>query len=85
MNMESGGASKISSTFQVAEVSRPLMSVSKICDQDMTCVFDKREARVLSADGTLVASFQRDGGLYTCQMKLKAPSAIPDGFVRREP
>ena len=28
------------SAFQVAEINRPLMSVSKICDAGLTCVFN---------------------------------------------
>ena len=63
----------MSSVFQVAEITRPLMSVSRICDQDMTCVFDKTQAKVLDASGNVVARFDRDGGLYTCTMRLRKP------------
>ena len=35
------------SCFQVAEITRPLMSVSRICDQDLTCIFDKKEANIV--------------------------------------
>ena len=63
----------MSSVFQVAEITRPLMSVSRICGQDMRCVFEKTHARVDDAQGKTVARFERDGGLYTCTMKLRKP------------
>ena len=34
----------MSSVFQVAEITRPLMSVSRICDQDMVRIVDKDHA-----------------------------------------
>jgi hypothetical protein len=49
------------------------MSVSRICDQDMVCIFEKDHARVLDPDGNVVARFERDGGLYTCTMRLRRP------------
>ena len=63
----------MSSIFQVAEITRPLMSVSKICDQDMICIFEKSHARIVDGSGNVVARFERDGGLYTCTMKLRKP------------
>ena len=36
----------VSSVFQVSEITRPLMSVSRICDQAMICIFEKTHARV---------------------------------------
>ena len=62
-----------SSVFQIAEITRPLMSVSRICDQDMVCIFEKDHARVVDPKGNVVARFERDGGLYTCTMKLRKP------------
>ena len=51
------------------------MSVSKICDQDLVCIFEKDHARVINPaqSNRTVAKFMRDGGLYTCTMKLRAP------------
>ena len=74
------------SIFQVAEITRPLMSVSRICDQDMVCIFAKDHARVENAEGKTVARFERDGGLYTCTMRLKRPSTTSNGqgFTRPE-
>ena len=61
----------MSSVFQVAEITRPLMSVSRICDQDMACIFEKTHARVVDSDGNVVARFDCDGGLYTCTLRLQ--------------
>ena len=78
----------MSSVFQIAEITRPLMSVSRICDQDLVCIFEKTHARITDKDGKLVARFERDGGLYTCTMKLRRPELpnnnSPAGFVRQE-
>ena len=66
----------MSSIFQVAEITRPLMSVSRICDQDMVCIFEKTHARIVTKQGETVARFERDGGLYTCTMRLKKPEPV---------
>ena len=63
----------IKSTFQVAEIARPLMSVSRICDLGMRCIFDKLKADIIDSKGDIVWSFVRDGGLYVAKMKLKKP------------
>ena len=49
----------------------------------MMCIFEKTHARVVDGNGTTVARFERDGGLYTCTMRLRRPEARnkPD-FVR---
>ena len=68
------GSSSVSSIFQVAKVTRPLMSVGHICDQGLNVVFDKLHAIVRNQEGTEVCRFTRgDSGLYTAKMKLKMP------------
>ena len=39
----------------------------------MTAVFNKHKAVVRDKDGKVVCVFKRQGGLYVCRMKLKAP------------
>ena len=68
---DNDGVNAIRSTFQVARVTRPLMSVSKICDADMTCEFNKVRAVVRDKNGKVVCVFHRRGGLYVAKMKLK--------------
>ena len=68
-----GSVNPVQSIFQVAEVSRPLMSVSKICDQGYSCLFTKDSAQILDANQRKVCEFGRSNGLYVANMKLKSP------------
>ena len=43
LNMEADGV-PLQSVFQVAEITRPLMSVGRVCDQGLTAKFDKEKA-----------------------------------------
>ena len=73
-----GGEDMIKSTFQVAKVTRPLMSVGKITDAGMTIEFDRQQATVKSAHGKTVCSFVRSqGGLYVAKMRLTRLSSTP--------
>ena len=76
-----GSLQPLQSTFQSAKVTRPLMSVSQICDHGFTCVFDKERATVMDSDMNPKFVCERRGGLYMAPMKLKAPSPFP----RQEP
>ena len=60
-------------TFQVAKVTKPLLSVSKICDAGFTVKFSKEMAVVLDAKGKEVCRFLRKGGLYVATMQLRNP------------
>ena len=83
LNLESDGGEnrKIKSTFQVAEVTRPLMSVSRVCDQGLTRNLTDTHAFVRDKAGNTVVKFERRGGLYIARMKLKPP----EGFVGQVP
>ena len=71
----------LTSCFQIAKVTRPLMSVGRICDNGMDVTFSKTQAIVKDADGSQVCVFERKpGGLYTCKFRLKNP--LP-GFTRQ--
>ena len=62
-----------------------MISVSRMCDQDMVCISEKDHARVVDEDGIVVARFNRDGGLYACTMILQRPEARNDpDFVQHE-
>jgi hypothetical protein len=67
MRQEAGSNSKLGSTFQVAEISRPLFSVSKVCDTGATAKFDAQQAVIRSKDGRVLARFKRQGGLYVAE------------------
>ena len=53
--------------FQVADVSRPLYSVSRLCDHGCSVTFDANEGRV-TKKGQLLARFKRSGGLYVADL-----------------
>ena len=79
LNMESSTASgvmKLQSCFQIAEVTRPLMSVSRVCDQGFKWRFNETEARVLDKSGDTLVTFQRSVGLYISKMRLKPPEGL---------
>ena len=63
------------------------MSVSRICDQDLICTFDKKEARIQDENGATICTFERRGGLYVTTMKLKQPDRGKDEvpFGRQHP
>ena len=78
LQLESGGedmpVNALTSTFQIAKVTRPRMSVSKVCDSGMTATFDREKAVVRDNQGKIVCVFRRVGGLYVCKMRLKPAS-----------
>jgi len=81
----------IGSTFQIANVVRPLHSVSKICDEKHDMLFTATGATVVPA-GTLSkflaslkgsVTYQRKGGLYVTKVKVKAPgTSATSSFIR---
>ena len=71
----------MAATFQVAKVSRALMSVGRLCDAGMDVLFKKDRVDVLATDGSVVLSFERkSGGLYVARLKFKKPAP---GFGRQ--
>ena len=73
-----GQAGELHSCFQVAKVTRPLLSVTKMtASGELNVLCKKDEALVLNKQGKVVARFGRNGGLYTCMMKVKNPRFQP--------
>ena len=68
-----GGRVPVVTDFQVAQISMPLMSVSRVCAQGHTCTFTKDGATVKNARDQVVAQFKQSGGLYVQTMTLKSP------------
>ena len=62
------------STFQAAKVSRPLMSVSKICRNGYKCTFDDAQALIIDEKGQTVCRFVERNGIYLATVKLKSPT-----------
>ena len=68
---------QIKSVFQIAAVTRPLMSVGKICDEGHTVTFSNVMAVVKSKEGEELCRFHRkDGGLYVASLKLRNPAGF---------
>jgi hypothetical protein len=75
------GEKELKSIFQIAAVTRPLMSVGKICDEGHKIAFDNAKAVITNAEGAEVCRFERlQGGLYVAKLKLRNPL----GFARQE-
>ena len=74
--VEEPTGSKIDTTFQVVDVSRPLFSMSKICDQGNEVHVTAKEA-VVTRNGKVVARFQREGGLYVAELSMTPSSNDP--------
>jgi hypothetical protein len=77
-----GPNGRFKSTFQIARVNRPLMSIARICDRGHTVLFCKTHASVLDAKQREVCRFARKGNLYMVDVTLKAPPRTP-GFTRQ--
>jgi len=82
LKVPNGGRAEeeISSIFQVAAVTRPLWSVSKICDKGHWVKFTQKDATVYTAADVPVCTFERRGGLYVGKVKLRNPRH--PGFTR---
>ncbi len=75
-----GFAGRVKSTFQAAPVTRPLLSVSKICDSGCKVLFDSHRA-IIRKNGKNVGTFVRRGGLYVAELAVQDPDR-PAGFPR---
>ncbi len=62
---------ELSSIFQVAAVTRPLWSVSKICDKGHWVKFTQNDATVHTAADVPVCTFERRGWLYVGTVKVR--------------
>ena len=67
----------LQSIFQIAAVTRPLISVGKICDDGHEILFNNICAVVRSKQGRELCKFHRDlGCLYVAKLKLRSPAGI---------
>ena len=79
-----GCVGELMSCFQVAKVTRPLLSVSRMTESGEITVLCKRDvALVLDKNQKTLAEFKRNGGLYTCMMQVRNPRFQP--FTRQAP
>ena len=83
---DQGSVCGVGATFQVADITKPLLSVSKICERgDMAVMFTKDGAAIVDpkseSKGKVVAQFQKRNGLYVATMEVHNP-LHPD-FIRQ--
>ena len=65
------------SVCQIAAVTRPLMSVGRICDKGHEIIFNNVCAIVRSKGGEELCKFHRElGGLYVAKLKLRSPAGF---------
>ncbi len=71
-------------TMQIAKISRPLLSVTKMTESgELTVLCKREEALILNSKGKTIARFPKKNGLYVCMMKYKNPKyQRPEDFVR---
>jgi len=69
VKMKNHNGRRVASTFQVAQVTRPLYSVSKLCDAGYKVEFEAHEARVIK-NNKVAHTFPREGGLYVAEMSV---------------
>ena len=70
---EGGKSSNITSTLQIANVTRPLLSVSRICANGFSVLRKKDHAVILDAQDNVVGRFEQKNGLYTATMQARNP------------
>ena len=71
---EDGSPVDFRSVFQSAKVTRPLMSVAKVCKNGYSCNFTDHDAKVVDREGRTVCAFRRVDGIYVGCMRLRAPA-----------
>ena len=81
LNLCDSEGNDVRSIFQTAAVTRPLMSVGRICDEGHEVLFNNVAAVVRDSSGDEICRLTRQaGGLYVAKMKLRSPM----GFVGPE-
>ena len=68
-------------TFQVADVTRPLCSVTKICDKGNRVIFEADGGYVENYATGVRTKFQRQNNVYVMEMYVEEVAAAP-GFAR---
>ena len=69
MTLKSKEGSSFSSVFQIADVTRPLYSVGRMCDAGCSVSFTKDQATVRKG-AKVMAVFKRQGGLYVADLEV---------------
>ena len=74
LNLSDDDGENAKSVFQIAAVTRPLVSVGTICDEGHNVTSDAMMALAKDTHRTEICRYQRQqGGLYVAKMKLRHP------------
>ena len=69
---------------QIAKVTRPLLSVTKMTESGKVKVLCLKDvAEIQDIKGNVLASFKKAGGLYTAMMRVRNPKHLPFGRPAR--
>ncbi len=79
--MMTGEGNPAEATFQVADVTRPLCSVTKICDRGNRVIFDNKGGYIENLATGVQTRFCRQNNVYVMEMYLEEEMAAP-GFTR---
>ena len=77
MDIQTENWENFSLTMQLADVKKPLMSVSKICDAgsgEHLVVFSARGGYIWRADKGVYTEFPREGGVYPMKTWIQKPA-----------
>ena len=76
-SMMTGEGNWAEATFQVAEVTRPLCSVTKICDRGNRVVFDSQGGYIENYASGVQTRFSRQNNVYVMDMFVEETAATP--------
>ena len=81
MPKDNGSSRNVNVTFQIVDITWPLLSVTKICEKgDLEVVCRQDAAYILDKQKKIVAKFPRKNGFYISTMDVKNPRH--PGFTR---
>ena len=83
---ESGEGNVFNMNFQIAGVTRPLMSVGKVCDRGNIVTFDSTGGYITNAASGMATRFERKNGVYVLTTWARVPSSgspPPSDFHRQ--
>ncbi len=80
--MAEDGITELGATVQIAKVTRPLLSISKITENGtMHVLCTKDDAKLIEVrTGKVLATFRKKNGLYVAMMRVRNPRW--QGFAR---
>jgi len=81
MTLKSKTGATFNSVFQIADVTRPLYSVGRICDAGCEVTFNNEQA-VVRKSGKVMSVFKRQGGLYIADLDVMNDEPKNDGTAQ---